>query len=133
LVEVTDTSSLAVRTLLQKVGTDCFRNQIHPDFWVYRALKAVESVNAPVVVFPDVRFKNELEIIKKMGGYTIFVERVGYVTDVDPHPSEQELIGIRNKFDYDIKSPDKALSLLKSMAINVYNEILMEYAAVVGK
>lgn len=90
------------RFLMQYVGTDLLRNQLHPEIWVnslmseYKSLYGYQttdskiniggiSIPIPVLdidkrVFPnwiitDMRFINELEAVKKRGGITIRVNR----------------------------------------------------------
>ena len=90
------------RFLLQFIGTNLFRNQLHPEIWVnslmseYKPLYGYQttdskiniggiSIPIPVLdidkrVFPnwiitDMRFPNELEAVKKRGGITIRVNR----------------------------------------------------------
>ena len=90
------------RFLLQFIGTNLFRNQLHPEIWVnslmseYKSLYGYQttdskiniggiSIPIPVLdidkrVFPnwiitDMRFPNELEAVKKRGGITIRVNR----------------------------------------------------------
>ena len=90
------------RFLLQFIGTNLFRNQLHPEIWInslmseYKPLYGYQttdskiniggiSIPIPVLdidkrVFPnwiitDMRFPNEMEAVKKKGGITIRVNR----------------------------------------------------------
>lgn len=90
------------RFLLQFIGTNLLRNQLHPEIWVnslmseYKPLYGYQttdskiniggiSIPIPVLdidkrVFPnwiitDMRFPNEMEAVKKRGGITIRVNR----------------------------------------------------------
>jgi len=47
------------RQLLQKVGTECFRQNIHSDFWVQSALRQAYIRNLDIVIMEDARFDNE--------------------------------------------------------------------------
>lgn len=71
------------RWLLQKVGTEIFRKQIHPDFWVQRVARQVHEVlqAGGRVVFDDVRFPNEARMINAhLGmGLLVKIERLGGV------------------------------------------------------
>jgi len=77
------------RMLLQQIGTDLFRNQLHPNVWVnalmskYK-LKSIgdldnglqsRGVEFPNWIITDMRFPNELKAVKDRGGITIRVER----------------------------------------------------------
>ena len=92
------------RSLLQKIGTDLFRNQLHPNTWVSSAFANYLN-NA--WIFTDVRFPNELEAIKKRKGLTIrvnrgLVERTGKMIQGPEHISETALDDA--KFDYVIEN-----------------------------
>jgi hypothetical protein len=112
LVEISPTRSLSVRTLLQVIGTDCFRNKIDPNFWVYRALNSIKDSSDDIIIFTDVRFENEVDVIHNMGGMTIYLERMGYEGDVDLHASEMELQRIRGKFTWYLSVPDNDIQAL---------------------
>ena len=76
------------RMALQQVGTDLFRERVHPDFWVVLAERRVAELDSDRdVVFDDVRFPNEARAIRNMGGVTIRLSRPDLVVD-DRHPSE---------------------------------------------
>lgn len=92
------------RLLLQLIGTDLFRQQLHPNTWV-NASFANYLNNA--WIFTDVRFPNELEAIKKHNGITIrinrgLVERTGKMIQGPEHISETALDDA--KFDYVIEN-----------------------------
>ena len=92
------------RLLLQLIGTDLFRKQLHPNTWV-NASFANYLNNA--WIFTDVRFPNELEAIKKRKGVTIrinrgLVERTGKMIQEPEHISETALDDA--EFDYVIEN-----------------------------
>jgi len=64
------------RVALQLIGTDVMRKHFSNDIWLnsleYRFRKANHN---RCVVISDVRFKNELELIKNMNGYVVWVRR----------------------------------------------------------
>lgn len=65
------------RLALQLIGTDVMRDHFHSDIWLssleYRMRCKVTS-NSTVVI-SDARFRNELSLIKEMGGQVIWVQR----------------------------------------------------------
>ena len=65
------------RLALQLVGTDVLRNQFSQDIWLnsleYRIRKNASERSC--VVISDARFKNELDLIREMGGKIIWVRR----------------------------------------------------------
>ena len=84
------------RLLLQWWGTE-FKRSIDPDYWVKR-LKVWLSVAknyVDLVVIPDVRFVNEIETVKQLGGIVIRVERPQLV-QCDTHASEKLLDDYKN-------------------------------------
>ena len=102
--------SITVRQLLQEVGTEAMRNQIHPNCWT-NALFAdykpigdnllegeVRKVREDDLIYPnwiitDMRFPNELEAVKDRGGITIRVNRwmgLAYRSDLSSEKSPLE-------------------------------------------
>ena len=76
---------LSIRSLMQVIGTECFRVKVHPDTWVMLTMDEVKRTNGDVII-TDVRFPNEMDIIKANGGIIIKVSRnMGQVSN---HESE---------------------------------------------
>jgi hypothetical protein len=82
------TSGVDVRGLLQRLGTEVGREMFGEDFWVEAALSRAED--GAKIVFADVRFPNEANAIKKLGGKVYRVERDG-VGPANDHISERAL------------------------------------------
>lgn len=63
-----------VRQLLQWWGTDLRRAQ-DPEYWVKKGVEAIEeaATYASLIVVTDVRFANEAEVIRDLGGIVIEV------------------------------------------------------------
>jgi|TARA_R110002153_G_scaffold18319_6_gene64103 hypothetical protein len=65
------------RLALQLMGTEVMRNHFNEDIWLssleYRIMK--QHAAAPCTVISDARFINELDLIKRMGGKIIWVQR----------------------------------------------------------
>lgn len=91
--------AMTVRDLLQLLGTNAFRDQVHPNIWV-NALFSSYTDNSNWII-TDCRFKNEAEAIKKRGGIIVRIER-GDGSYGQEHSSESELDGW--EFDYVIKN-----------------------------
>lgn len=87
------------RAMFQKIGTDLFRDQLRPDIWIAAADREVKSSNAPIV-FADVRFPDEAEYIRSLGGVIVQILRDTGIEDdhVSEKPLPPELIDhtIRN-------------------------------------
>ena len=117
---------MTVRELLQILGTDALRNNLHPDTWVnalmcyyipilnYNNLKEavgemiwgeetgqVANIQYPNWIITDMRFPNEMQAVKANSGITIRVVRP-HDKDIplDLHPSETALDNA--EFDYEI-------------------------------
>ena len=73
------------RWAMQTLGTDWGRALIHEDLWVRLAAERAKSLDTDVV-FDDVRFDNEAETIRNMGGTVYGISGRGGI-DGD-HPSE---------------------------------------------
>jgi hypothetical protein len=81
------------RILMQHVGTDLFRKN-YPEVWVEHLKRRIfEQGNNGHIIVTDVRFKNEAEMIYRVGGQIIRIVRPGheYEVGVDPHSSETEM------------------------------------------
>lgn len=105
-----------VREMLQYLGTELFRHQLHEDVWV-NALFAdyVPESERPVItdkgayinfnsVYPkwiitDVRFPNEAKAIEKRGGVLIRVDNPEHTPSEGEHPSETSL----DNYDFKIR------------------------------
>jgi hypothetical protein len=85
--------SQEIRPLLQRFGTEVGRQMFGENFWVDLALKQIPD--GAKVVFADVRFPNEAEAVKKLGGQVWRIERDGFGPAND-HISEHAL----NKYDF---------------------------------
>ena len=72
-----------VRQLLQEIGTEAMRNEIHPDIWVNALFNEYipketgrkGSLFYPHWIITDLRFPNELQAVKDREGITIRVNR----------------------------------------------------------
>ena len=96
------------RFLLQRIGTEIFRKQIDPLFWVDRCEQEIYRLGQqkPVVV-DDIRFPEEARRIRDLGGVLVKVERVGHnaATGTD-HDSESQVDGIATDFTIRAESGD---------------------------
>lgn len=81
-------AEVSVRHMLRTLGTEWGRQCVHPDIW----LRCWEERIKPhaLVVADDVRFPNEAELIRRLGGELWCVERPG-VLRTHEHTSEGNL------------------------------------------
>lgn len=78
---------MTVRELLQKLGTNALRDELHTNVWV-NALFADYNENSNWLV-TDTRFPNEAKAIKDLGGVVLRIERS--TCQLGTHPSETAL------------------------------------------
>lgn len=53
---------------METLGTKWGRDLMHPQFWMFQFLR--DGKDKPFLICDDVRFQNELDLIKEMGGIT---------------------------------------------------------------
>lgn len=88
---------LSIRQLMQYYGTSVIRRFLGDKVWINATLNKTNNHN---LIVSDLRFKIELEEIKKRGGCCIYIVRNG--TEPGLHSSEREVIEMNNdkQFDY---------------------------------
>lgn len=97
-----------VRRLLQVLGTEVGREMIDPNVWVDMARRDIEGYldSGRSVVITAVRFPNEIEMIRALGGTTVWIERAvearGASEAVSGHASEQSVSA--DDFEYVIEN-----------------------------
>lgn len=122
-VQWVDSNKAAIRSLLQRWGTD-FRRAHDADYWVNKTHAAIIADRPHVAVLSDMRFKNEAGICD----VTIRVERKGFVLSepgVAIHISEKELDDY--PYDYEIEAEDGDVKGLCAKAEEVFDKILLEH------
>lgn len=62
------------RWAMQNIGTNVFRNCFHDEIWVAILENRLKNSNKNIVI-SDIRFKNEMQLVKKLGGSIIKVSR----------------------------------------------------------
>lgn len=69
---------VTLRRMLQTLGTTWGRDCINKDLWTLIAeQKALKALNSYSVIFDDMRFANEFDMVKRNGGLCIRVHRPG--------------------------------------------------------
>ena len=101
---------VTARHLLQTLGTEWGRSCVAPDVWL--KCWAATAVAHPKVVADDVRFWNEAELIRSLGGEVWLIIRPGK-TDTSGHPSEGGLDGW--EFDRVIHNDGTAEEMLHAL------------------
>jgi hypothetical protein len=99
---------VSVRHMLQTLGTEYGRQCLHPDVWLTCWRKKAERFGS--VITDDVRFPNEADLIRKLGGELWLVRRIG-VQRSTGHSSEGSL----DDYDFDrVIDNDGTLDELRS-------------------
>ena len=80
-----------VRRILENFGTNSIR-KLDPDFWVRMAVEKIQATPGPVAV-TDVRFPNEADKIRELGGYVVRIVRPGFESAPGAHICETALDG----------------------------------------
>lgn len=119
-IPINDWYGCTPRKMLQFVGTDLLRDQLETimpgigkNVFVNNMRLYLSSIGAGnKIIISDVRFKNELSLVKEMKGVTIWIDRPS-VQSNDTHASENDIT--KEDCDYCIDN-DKDLS-------NLYNNI----------
>jgi hypothetical protein len=79
-----DGKRLTAREVMQFVGTDLFRKMKH-DVWINGMLNKIKNENLSLAICCDIRFVNEVERFKDIGGIVIKLTRNPHNSD---HSSE---------------------------------------------
>jgi hypothetical protein len=111
------------RHLLQGWGQGARRAD--PDYWVNIWKQKVLQSDADVILCTDLRYPNELETIRLLGGHSIKVQRVGYLgltSEQSAHTSETALD--TSEFDYTISVNDGERELLQLKALETFEQIM---------
>lgn len=62
------------RLALQLLGTEVFRENFNSDIWIYSLESRLKETTSNIVI-TDCRFPNEISMIKRLGGYLVWVKR----------------------------------------------------------
>lgn len=105
---------MTYRDLLQKIGTNALRANLHEDVWV-NALFSTYDISKNWLI-PDTRFKNEAKAIQDRGG--LIIRRTSDTKSKDKHPSECDL----DNYDFDVIIPKtKTLEMLVNKVYQFLN------------
>lgn len=83
-----------VRRLLQVLGTEVGREMIDVDVWVKISERMIRSLlaNGKKVIITGVRYPNEVDLIERLGGRTVWVERPSDSASKSIHISESSVL-----------------------------------------
>jgi len=63
------------RQMMQLMGTEFVRAMVSEDFWTWRMRQRIESREGCHIIIDDVRFNNEADLVRKMGGRVVHLFR----------------------------------------------------------
>lgn len=112
---VIPTIGCSPRYILQHLGTEFARNCIHPDVWTNLLKERIERATSQVVVITDLRFDNEADCIRELGGEIWNIVRD--VSDTDTHSSEHGIQ--KEKIDYNIDNNGTLEKLKKNVHLRL--------------
>lgn len=92
------------RWAMQNIGTNVFRNCFHDEIWVAILENRLKNSNKNIVI-SDIRFENEMKLVKKLNGKIVKVSR-----GVEPEWYQHALLANKND--------QKALAILKEKMIH---------------
>lgn len=81
---------MTMREFMQWYGTEGHRDLFGDDFWVDRALPKDLDHHGRLLVVTDMRFPNEIQRVKDLGGYCVKIDR-NVQTAHGTHASEQNV------------------------------------------
>lgn len=96
-VQVLKGSGMSFREGLQRYGTESHRDVFGEDFWVDMTLPADAFYTGRKIAITDLRFENETQRVRDVGGFVVNIWRPG-LDDTDQHSSESSLPD--NMIDY---------------------------------
>ena len=128
--------TITPRIILQEFGTDCMRNGYYDGVWV-SLLKQQILDNPGDYVIPDVRFRNEQDMIRELSGQIWRVQRGdvpewygcamldnttggNLMESYDVHVSEYKWIDMNNKFNTTIYN-NSTIENLKERVVDLIN------------
>lgn len=93
-----------MRTLLQNYGTEVRRGD-DADYWVHKWVEKVgDSLKESLILVDDVRFKNESDTVKNLGGVLIRVVKLDAMISSDTHSSEHGMDMLVPDYTIEVKT-----------------------------
>lgn len=115
------------RWILQNIGTDIMRDHFHNNIWIWSLENRIRSIPQSVVI-TDVRFENEVKMIRNLNGKIIWVKRgvdpewlntamftPGLMPELYPDVHSSEYRFLETKPDYIVHN--------NSSLVNLYTQI----------
>jgi hypothetical protein len=105
---------VTLRSMLQTIGTNWGRQCVHSELWTMLAeQKALKALKSYSVIYDDMRFPNEFEMVKRNGGKCIRIHRPGEGSRGDTSIGEGLLDN--HEFDFNIYNNGGLVDLRQSV------------------
>lgn len=125
---------IRLRTILQFVGTEMFRNMYDPDYFINDTIKKMRSICnfRDICIIPDLRFQSEVIALRKAcncSKYRLLVINIGEeetftknVTERGLHASEKKLAD----FDIYLSNKKTGLMILFNKVLELYQKQILK-------
>lgn len=111
------------RRILQSVGTDLFRGNLHEDLWIHAQRIYLKQHNAlDVVIIDDIRFENEAEFVRSCNGTLLHCVRRDRPTSQDKHASETGVVFKDGDLKFDFNSVAEMTVAAQQFAISLFKK-----------
>lgn len=119
---------IKLRTILQFVGTEMFRNLYDEKYWIRNTIKRAREITneKDFCIIPDLRFESELHSLRRAcndSGYKCIIINVGYPDTFERNANERGL----HISEKQLKEFDYYISNKKEKFFVLFNEVLKFY------
>lgn len=104
---------LSAREAMQLIGTDIFR-KLNKNVWINKTISLIKEQAPILAVITDCRFPDEVEAVRKAGGYVVRLTR-------NPHQSDHISETALDKDNYDWRNFDH---IIDNQNMSVYEQCL---------
>jgi hypothetical protein len=114
------------RRILQFIGTELFRQHVHPDFWclcMRQRIATAVAAGAHAIAIPDVRFVNEANLIRSLGGNVLRLFNSNHPPCESQHASDKPLPDTIVNAMVWLDSAEKVQALARSYASTAYQRL----------
>ena len=119
---------IKLRTILQFVGTEMFRNLYDEKYWIRNTIKKAREITNEkgFCIIPDLRFESELHSLRRAcndSGYKCIIINIGYPDTFERNTNERGL----HISEKQLKEFDYYISNKKEKFFVLFNEVLKFY------
>ena len=103
---------------------------VDPDIWLRALYWTIAERQPPLALITDLRFPNEFEMVRAMGGLTIKVERrdaagrLFVPTDRDPNHESEVALADETRWDAVITNPEGQSEIFQQRVLATVEELL---------